>query len=138
MKCHIVFQQNMSIYAISEVKVTPSFACRHFQILITFSIVDLFRASSSTIAVDDVNAFNGLWHELRNQVMRVRNGGFEYSSWGDGRSLLTCGSCDSHDCSRKKKKKRKLIMYSPLGFCDREEFLDGFVRLFVLRRDAGE
>ncbi|KAA8527670.1 hypothetical protein F0562_035461 [Nyssa sinensis] len=64
---------------------------------LAFSKVDLLDASSSSIALDDFNALNSLWHEFGNQVVGVKNCGLEYPCWRDRGSLLIGESDDTHD-----------------------------------------
>lgn len=63
---------------------------------IAFSKVDMVDTSCSSVALDEFNAFNSLWDELRDQVVRVNNRSFEDPRWGDWTSLLISESGNTH------------------------------------------
>ena len=67
--------------------------CVKTQVWQTFRKVGLFDATNTTIALNELNALDGLRHKVGDEIVRVKNQGLEHLSWGDwsGELLDKCG-----------------------------------------------
>lgn len=63
----------------------------------TFAKSDQLDCSNSTIAFKDIDFLNGLWQNLWDDVIRIKNEGLEHLFWWDwtGDFLVICDRC--HD-----------------------------------------
>lgn len=62
---------------------------------VTFSKVDLPDGASSSITTN-FNALNGQWHEFGDEIVRVKNQGFEEPGWRDCGTVLVTVTAYTH------------------------------------------